>query len=144
MPYRIYFGWSIATSNLVTTIVVVLQLWTFPLKMSLNSTLIASSLLTQPSAPLIASIVGGWSAPAVTGQMADFIALVASGSTWTVMYKPCQCSASCSVVVVVGSECSLRCPQTSFNSLSNIQQKCRFSYPLARLRFQLHLALSLL
>ncbi|GJV00262.1 hypothetical protein Tco_1329532 [Tanacetum coccineum] len=85
MPYRIHFGWSIVTSNLVTTVVVVLQLWTFPLKMSLNSTLIASRLLTRPSAPLIVSIVGGYSALAVTGQMADFIALVASRSTWTVM-----------------------------------------------------------
>ncbi|GKF72179.1 hypothetical protein Tco_0208293, partial [Tanacetum coccineum] len=117
-------------------------LWTFPLKMSLNSTLIASRPLTRPSAPLIVSIVGGYSAPVVTSQMADFIALVASGSTWTVMYKPCQCSASYSVVVV-GSECSLRCPQNSFYSLPSVQQKCGFSYPLARLRFQLHLDLSL-
>ncbi|GKD00833.1 hypothetical protein Tco_1171107, partial [Tanacetum coccineum] len=82
--------------------------------MSLNSTLIASRLLTRPSAPLIVSTVSGCSAPVVMGQMADFISLMASGSTWTVMYKPCQCSASCSVVVV-GSECSLRRHYTPMN-----------------------------
>ncbi|GKA53907.1 hypothetical protein Tco_0752856, partial [Tanacetum coccineum] len=107
MPYRIYFGWSIATSNLVTTVVVVLQLWTFPLKMSLNSTLIASRLLTQPIAPLIVSIVGIGGTPTVTGQMANSVALMAFRSTWTFVCRPGQSSAFCSVVVVVGYECSL-------------------------------------
>ncbi|GJW09028.1 hypothetical protein Tco_1571451 [Tanacetum coccineum] len=65
---------------------------TIPLEVSLGSTFIASVFLTRPSAPLIVSIVGVCSALAITGQMADFIALV---------YKPCQYSASYSVVVVV-------------------------------------------
>ncbi|GKF63365.1 hypothetical protein Tco_0186813 [Tanacetum coccineum] len=95
--------------------------------MSLNSTLIASRLLTRPGALLVVSSVGIGGTPSITGQMANSVThlwhLGAHGPSW-----PGQCSASCSVVVVVvvvGSECSLRCPQTSFYSLSGVQQKVR-------------------
>ncbi|GKB87829.1 kinase-like domain, phloem protein 2-like protein [Tanacetum coccineum] len=79
--------------------------------MSLNSTLITSRLLTRPSALLVISSVGIGGTPIVTGQMANSVALVAFRSTWTIVCRPSQCFASCSlvvVVVVVSSECSLR------------------------------------
>ncbi|GKF96778.1 hypothetical protein Tco_0292599 [Tanacetum coccineum] len=85
MLYRIHLRWSIGISNLVTLVVVVLQLRTLPLEMPLGSTLITSRLLTCLGAPLVVSIVGICSTPVVTGQMANFIALVAFGSTWTIV-----------------------------------------------------------
>ncbi|GJV34384.1 hypothetical protein Tco_1394784 [Tanacetum coccineum] len=51
--------------------------------MSLNPTLIASRLLTRPSALLVVSIIGICRTPTVTGKMANFVAFVAFRSTWT-------------------------------------------------------------
>ncbi|GKC52425.1 hypothetical protein Tco_1075170 [Tanacetum coccineum] len=48
-------------------------------------TFIVSSLLTCPSAPLVVSSIGIYGTPTVMGQMANSIALVAFGSTWTIM-----------------------------------------------------------
>ncbi|GJX37711.1 hypothetical protein Tco_0251014 [Tanacetum coccineum] len=84
MAYRIHFRWSIDISSWVAS-TVVLQFWTYPLKMSLGTTFIARRLLTCPSAPLVVSSVGISRTPAITGQMANSIALVAFGSTRTIM-----------------------------------------------------------
>ncbi|GKA63733.1 hypothetical protein Tco_0763339 [Tanacetum coccineum] len=53
--------------------------------MSLGSALKASSFLTCPSAPLVVSSIGIYTTPTVTGQMAKSVALVAFGSTLTIM-----------------------------------------------------------
>nr|GFC51184.1 reverse transcriptase domain-containing protein [Tanacetum cinerariifolium] len=66
----------------------------------------------------------------LTGQMANSVALVVFGSTWTIM-------------VIVAFKAQRFRPSTSFYSQSDVQQKCRSSYPIAQLQNQLHLALSL-
>ncbi|GJS09523.1 putative ribonuclease H-like domain-containing protein [Tanacetum coccineum] len=53
--------------------------------MSLGSTFIASRFLNCPSAPLVVSSVGIGGTPIVTGQMANSVALMAFGSTWTIV-----------------------------------------------------------
>ncbi|GJR50139.1 hypothetical protein Tco_1400660 [Tanacetum coccineum] len=53
--------------------------------MSLAFALKASSFLTCPSAPLVVSSIGICRTPIVTSQMANYVALVAFGSTWTIM-----------------------------------------------------------
>ncbi|GJZ21328.1 hypothetical protein Tco_0558367 [Tanacetum coccineum] len=54
-------------------------------QLPLIPTFIASSLLTCPSAPLVVSSIGICRTPTITGQMANSVALVAFGSTWTIM-----------------------------------------------------------
>nr|GEY35901.1 reverse transcriptase domain-containing protein [Tanacetum cinerariifolium] len=59
--------------------------WTFPLEMSLGSTLKACKFLTSPSAPLVVIVIGICSTSTVTGKMANSVALVVLGNTWTIM-----------------------------------------------------------
>ncbi|GKB80101.1 hypothetical protein Tco_0946996 [Tanacetum coccineum] len=66
--------------------VVGLQLWAFPLKMPLSTTFIAiGTLLISLSGPLVVTSVSIARAPAITGQVAYFVALVALRCTWTIM-----------------------------------------------------------
>nr|GFC86875.1 hypothetical protein [Tanacetum cinerariifolium] len=129
----------IAISTLIT-MVVVLQLWTLPLEISLGSKLKESRFLTCPGAPLVVSSIGICRTPTVMGQMANSVALVAFRSTQTIR-----------VIVAFGAQrfrssirfLLTRPNSTSFYSQSDVQQKCGSSYPLAQLQSQLHLALSL-
>ncbi|GJV13125.1 hypothetical protein Tco_1354666 [Tanacetum coccineum] len=66
-------------------LVVLQQLGTFPLEVSLGSTLKTSRLLTRPSAPLMVSIVSICRTSTVTSKMANFVAFVAFRSTWTIV-----------------------------------------------------------
>ncbi|GJZ75175.1 hypothetical protein Tco_0639640 [Tanacetum coccineum] len=88
MAYRIHFCWSIAIPSWVAS-VVVLQLWTLPLEMSLGPALKASSFLTCPGAPLVVSSISICRTPIVTGQMSTLVELVGHlgtfGSTRSVM-----------------------------------------------------------
>nr|GEY64678.1 hypothetical protein [Tanacetum cinerariifolium] len=61
------------------------SLWTLPLEMSMGSALKESSFLTCPSSPLVVSSIGICRTPTVTGQMANSVALVAFGSTLSIL-----------------------------------------------------------
>ncbi|GJW06679.1 hypothetical protein Tco_1569102 [Tanacetum coccineum] len=89
-----------STSSLVF-MVLVLSLWAITPVVPLIPTFITSSLLTCPSNPLVVNNIGICRTPIVTGQMANSVAFVAFGSTWTIMCKLCQYFASCSSVEVV-------------------------------------------
>nr|GFB72874.1 hypothetical protein [Tanacetum cinerariifolium] len=65
--------------------VLVLSLWTISLVVPLILTFIACSLLTCSSAFLDVGSIDICKTPTVTGQMAKSVALVAFGSTWTIM-----------------------------------------------------------
>ncbi|GKB59104.1 hypothetical protein Tco_0915290 [Tanacetum coccineum] len=73
-----------STSSLVF-MVLVLSLWVIIPVVPLIPIFIASSLLTCPSAPLVISNIGICRTPTITGQMVNSVALVAFGSTWTIM-----------------------------------------------------------
>ncbi|GKA91804.1 hypothetical protein Tco_0813729 [Tanacetum coccineum] len=65
--------------------VLVLSLWAITPVVALIPTFIASSLLTCPSNPLVVNSIGICKTSTVKGQMANSVALVAFGSTWTIM-----------------------------------------------------------
>nr|GEV02490.1 hypothetical protein [Tanacetum cinerariifolium] len=72
------------TFNLVF-MVLVLSLRAISPVVPLIPTFIACSLLTCSSAFLVVSSIGICRTPTVTGQIANSVALVAFGSTWTIM-----------------------------------------------------------
>ncbi|GKB84922.1 hypothetical protein Tco_0957194 [Tanacetum coccineum] len=65
--------------------VLVLSLWAITSVVLLILTFIASSLLTCPSDPLVVNSIGIYRTPIDMGQMANSVAFVAFGSTWTIM-----------------------------------------------------------
>ncbi|GJS24332.1 hypothetical protein Tco_0452964 [Tanacetum coccineum] len=73
-----------STSSLVF-MVLVLSLRAIIPVVPLIPTFTTSSLLTCPNAPLAVSSIGICRTPTITGQMANSVALVAFGSTWTIM-----------------------------------------------------------
>ncbi|GJV65227.1 hypothetical protein Tco_1476055 [Tanacetum coccineum] len=101
MPDRILLAGALPPSNLVTMVVVVLQLGTFPLEVPWTPHSKTSRLLTRPSAPLMEHMdhrgdncilsIGVWIPHIVSSQQ-------------SLQHKPCRCSASCfgGVFVVVG------------------------------------------
>ncbi|GKB04471.1 hypothetical protein Tco_0832614 [Tanacetum coccineum] len=141
MPYRIDLGWSIATSNLVTIVVVVLQLGTFPLEVSLDSILKTRILTVTTKCANFVSFVAFRSACPCGDNcilsIGVWIPHIVS-SQQSLQHNPCRCSASCfgGVVVVVGYYLAFFC------SLSDGQQKCGFSYPSLRLPISFAFALS--
>ncbi|GJT33404.1 hypothetical protein Tco_0923823 [Tanacetum coccineum] len=77
---------STCSSNLsLVFMVLVLSLRAITPVVPLIPTFIANSLLTCPSDPLVVNSIGICRTPTVTGQMANSVALVAFGSTWTIM-----------------------------------------------------------
>ncbi|GKA23364.1 hypothetical protein Tco_0709326 [Tanacetum coccineum] len=73
-----------STSSLVFMVLVLLLRAVIPV-VPLIPTFISSSLLTCPSTPLVVNNIGICRTPIITGKMANYVALVAFGSTWTIM-----------------------------------------------------------